>query len=266
LTVAGAGEFSIACTMHCTVPATKVLNSLGDFAQASVTLVWGASAALTLLEPASASTTAWANSDGVVQDNGFDIMFETPAGGATIWYYTVWTVESPLSPGACSYDLSIVLDQVSPAPTTPSTPPPTSSTQIGAVSLPVQTASLGTAASPVAIVTVEGSGRFTITWTLHCNAPDSGVLNSNGLYAEAFVTLAWGASAPIVILGAGDTEPASAWADSNGSVWDNASELSFGTSAGQTTIWYYTTWVVQSPLAPADCSYDLNIVIDQISS
>jgi hypothetical protein len=153
---------------------------------------------------------------------------------------------------------------IRPSPTPP-TPSPPAGTQLATVSLSSQTAALGSASSPLVIFTVGSSdATFRLTATIDCNVPATQILNSEGVFAGATLTLTYGwmnsgSSAPAEI-----QISAMAFSDPANSDGSNGHVSVFLAAAGS-TIWYYTTWTVDSALPPGSY-YDLSIVLEQIPS
>ncbi|MGA2475213.1 MAG: hypothetical protein ABSF73_01190 [Terriglobia bacterium] len=158
-----------------------------------------------------------------------------------------------------------------PAPSAPTPPEPAPSgpagTTVAAVSLSAQTASLGSVTSPVTLFTVgDSSAEFTLSCAIDCFIPvdERDILNSQGNYASALVTLVYGwtyAGNPqpgsnTIYAEADDTNPPASQVP--------ASHISAFEAAAGTIIWYYTIWAVDSEIA-AETTYDLNITLTQLS-
>jgi hypothetical protein len=136
-------------------------------------------------------------------------------------------------------------------------------TTVATVSLENQTASLGSAASPVTIFTVGGAdAEFAIQITVNCVVPITMTLNSQGAFAGVMLTFVFGwmnqGSPPFPWGGQFSAE-----AFSNDVSLDNGQRTGFSAVAG-TSIWYYTTWTVDSALPPGSF-YNLSIALEQLS-
>jgi hypothetical protein len=150
-----------------------------------------------------------------------------------------------------------------PAPPAPAPAPglPAGST-VATVSLEFQTASLGSAASPVILVTVgESGGDFTFTCGIQVEAPENGALNSQNNPAMAMLTLVYGWTYPTPQAYMNEI---SASADTLLPLGTNTHLTSLAAAPGS-TIWYYTIWTVDSEIA-AEAIYNLSITLNQLSS
>jgi hypothetical protein len=150
-----------------------------------------------------------------------------------------------------------------PAPPGPAPAPPLpSGTLVAEVELQNQTASLGSAASPVTVFTVGASdAEFWLSCGINANAPFNQALNSEGAPAEGMVTLVVGWTNP-------GTPPQAAsisiTAESNSAgLFDVNSKITSFNGAAGTVIWYYTIWTVDSEIA-AQSSYNLSIYLKQL--
>jgi hypothetical protein len=145
-----------------------------------------------------------------------------------------------------------------PAPTLPA------GTVVGTVSLSQQTASLGSAASPVTIFTVGASvAEFAISFTADVNVLNNEVLNSEGNPAEGMVMVVVGWTNSGTPEQADDLSITAA-SDTAGGYTPGSRTAAFS-GAPETTIWYYTIWTVDPEIA-AQSSYDLSISLKQMAS
>jgi hypothetical protein len=105
-------EFILSCAIALMVPPDGVLNSQGTPATALLTLVYGWTNPGGM-GPGSNSISGQANTWGLGLDapNSYISAFKA-AAGTTIWYYTIWTVDSATAENA-SYVLSITLTEPS---------------------------------------------------------------------------------------------------------------------------------------------------------
>jgi len=155
-----------------------------------------------------------------------------------------------------------------PVPPTPAPPAPApapglpAGSTVATVSLEFQTASLGSAASPVILVTVgESGGDFTFTCGIQVEAPGNGALNSQNNPAMAMLTLVYGWTYPTPQAYMNEI---SASANTLLPLGMNTHLTSLAAAAGS-TIWYYTIWTVDSEIA-AEAIYNLSITLNQLSS
>jgi hypothetical protein len=103
--------FTLSCAINVTAPDTGVLNSEGQPAEAMVTLVYGWT--YPTPQPWSGTMSAEAfDTPGLFQGSNAHIAAFGALAGTTIWYYTIWTVDSEIA-AESSYDLSITLKQTS---------------------------------------------------------------------------------------------------------------------------------------------------------
>jgi hypothetical protein len=101
-------EIMLTLAINVVVPPTETLDADGQYAGATVALIFGTSPAAS---GGSGEIVASGASGGpnTSVPNGEVVTFGAPAG-TTIWYYTIWTVD-PLLPAGASYELSITLAQ-----------------------------------------------------------------------------------------------------------------------------------------------------------
>ena len=108
-TVGGAPvEIMLTASINVVVPPTETLDADGQYAGATVALIFGTSPAAA---GGSGEIVASGASGGpnTSVPNGEVVTFGAPAG-TMIWYYTIWTVD-PLLPAGASYEFSITLAQ-----------------------------------------------------------------------------------------------------------------------------------------------------------
>ncbi|MGB9487676.1 MAG: hypothetical protein WCD04_16380 [Terriglobia bacterium] len=148
-----------------------------------------------------------------------------------------------------------------PAPPTPTPPEPAPSgpagTTVATVSLAAQTASIGSATSPVILFTVgDSEENFGFSYGFDVVVPGNVAVNYG-----AMLTLVWGWTYPTPQPW---TESKTAMGNTQGGTMNTQSGAMGFMALGGTTIWYYALWFVDSEIA-SEASYDLNITVTQMS-